>query len=324
MEYCKFVVDEKAYCVWGRNMEEQSRVFLDGIDPEYFSYLAEAHANSLEADQKQHGALAIRASYVQALETLFAFLGAALQAPYCVSAWLVKYSNSDLDSLVNKIRGWNPVCSSLGYGIISWERVSQLIHTHYILEDKEKEKQTKEEFGVLWSRFASDFTNDQVKREYNSIKHGFRTKPGGFFFAMGIEDEPGVPAPPERMRLLGKSDFGSSFFIPESITDSKDSKHHIRLKRCNLNWNPEDMLYGLKLVALSLNNIVNYLKIINGVPADQVQFYRLTDSTLYEEPWKRSNNMGINSMTWTEFQITEDDIEKFSKEEILSVYKNEK
>jgi hypothetical protein len=165
LQYCKFMVDEKPYCLWDWDLKERTISFLNGIDPDYFVYIAQTHTDALEGEQKQLAALAIRAAYAQALETLFAFLGAALQAPYCVPAWLVKYSNSDLDKLIGKIHQWRPIYSSFGYKVVSWEEISQLVHMHFVLEDKEKEQSIKQEFGSLWARLASDFTNDKANRE---------------------------------------------------------------------------------------------------------------------------------------------------------------
>jgi hypothetical protein len=143
---------------------------------------------------------------------------------------------------------------------------------------------------------------------------------GGFGFALGLENEPGVPPPAESMRLLGKSDFGSSFLIAENISEARTAKHHHRLMRHSLNWNPEDMSYGLHLIAISIHNIVSYLKIRNGISAEQVQFLWPTDEDLYHEPWKRSRSIGINRISWPEYQITEDQIEPYSKEDILSIF----
>ena len=51
-----------------------------------------------------------------------------------------------------------------------------------------------------------------ARAEYNSIKHGLRVNPGGSYIAVGAEQTPGVPAPPEAMRSMGGSPYGSTFF----------------------------------------------------------------------------------------------------------------
>jgi hypothetical protein len=39
-------------------------------------------------------------------------------------------------------------------------------------------------FSSLWKHFAEDFLRDGFSEEYNSIKHGFRLRIGGFSLAM--------------------------------------------------------------------------------------------------------------------------------------------
>jgi hypothetical protein len=321
LQHCMFVVDDKPYCLWDWELQERMLSFLDGIDPQYFTYLAEVHNEALEGEQKQYAALAIRTAYAQALETLFAFLGAALQAPYCVPAWLAKYSNQDLDKLIGKIQRSQPIYSIIGYQSISWRKISDMIHVNLVFEDKEKEQTIKQGFGDLWQHCAADFLSDLSDTEYNSIKHGFRVRSGGFYAALGLEEQPGVPALPENMRLFGRSDFGSSFLTPQSISNSKDDKHHIRLKRQRLNWNPEDMLYGLHLITMSLNNIISCLKVLNGIGAETVQFQSPQDAETFKEPWKRHQSMGFTGLSGPEYPIEEDGINKFPKSEILAAYK---
>jgi hypothetical protein len=324
LRYCMFVVDERPFCVWDWDLQARTLSFLDGIDPNYFIYLADVYTGSSDGEQQQYAALAIRTMYAQALETLFAFLGAALQAPLCVPAWLAKYQNAALDSLIGKIGHWKPVYSSLGYRALLWEEVSALIHTNLIFEDKAKEQTIKREFAGLWARLAGDFLSDKAGREYNSIKHGFRVRPGGFSLALGIEEQPGIPAPPKKMRLIGKSNFGSNFLIPETIGTKTTDKHHFRLKRYSLNWNPQDMLYGLRLIAMSLSNIIAYLKVTNGVDLEAVQFQWPIDAAIYQEPWARQRKMGVSGLGWFETDIPEDLIEKFTGDKIRSVYKDRK
>ena len=319
IQYCMFAVDETAYCLWDRDLQDRTISFLEDVDPEYFVYLANAHTKAEEGEE-QHSALAIRTAYAQALETLFAFLGATLQAPLCVPARLSKYQNKDLDKLIDKIRMRRPIYSSLGYKSLSWQAISEEIHTSLVLEDKEKERMIKHQFGRLWSQFASDFLDEDSGREYNSIKHGFRVKPGGYFSALGLEEQPGIPAPPEKMRTIGRSDFGSSFLVQENICENKNQKHHFQLKSRRINWSPQDMLYGLHFIALSLTNIIAYLKIQNGTGAEEVQFQWSGNEEEYHEPWKRRKTFGM-MIYLVDPPIKEDDIEKFTKEQILSVYK---
>lgn len=318
MQYSKFAVDEEPFCVWEWDLHERNLAFINSIDPTYFGYLASVHGQGLEtAEQKQHAALSLRTAYSHGLETLFALLFSAIQAPDCVIGWLHKYNVGDLRSLINKVQTWQPILSKLVIRPITWEAISNTIHIALSLEDTEKEAQVKAHFATAWRRFASDLADDKSGLEYNSIKHGFRATAGGFRAAIGIETTPGVPAPPERMHSLGGSDFGSSFFIPEKISDSK---LHFRVRRHSRNWKPENFIYGLHLISLSLQNILSFLKLINGVEAKTVKFSWPSDESHFEEPWRPV--AGVTSMGMDTGIITEH-ITPFSKDEILAIYKTD-
>ena len=100
----RFVVDETPYCLWDADIRQRNLDFLDSIDPGY-SNIADLHGQSLDGQEKQYAAAALRVAYSQGLETLFALLCAAIQAPDCVEGWLTKYQNSELESVVKKING---------------------------------------------------------------------------------------------------------------------------------------------------------------------------------------------------------------------------
>jgi hypothetical protein len=96
--------------------------------------------------------------------------------------------------------------------------------------DSDKNTLISKGFGRLWHRLADDFLDEKSTREYNNIKHGLRVQIGGSWLALGVENELGVPAPSENMRLMGSSVFGSSFYEPETLI----KPHHIRVKHQSL------------------------------------------------------------------------------------------
>ena len=76
-----------------------NRRFLEGIDADYWTYQAAAHADRLDAEereQRQRAAAALRVAYSQGVETLLALIGAFLQVPRYPLGWLVRYNNADL------------------------------------------------------------------------------------------------------------------------------------------------------------------------------------------------------------------------------------
>ena len=102
--YYKYVIDETPYCLWTGEKELLKR-FLKSIDPMYFEHIREVHEPMLNSEEKtkHYAAIAIRTAYYQGLETFFALLCSALQAPHCTVGWMLKYKNEELRNLVQKI-----------------------------------------------------------------------------------------------------------------------------------------------------------------------------------------------------------------------------
>lgn len=201
---------------------------------------------------------------------------------------------------------------------VTFEQLSGLINC-LSLRNEEKIERLKGSFSTLWYRFASDFLDGNLIAEYNSIKHGFRINPGGFKLMVGPESSPGVAAPADRMTSLGGSDFGSSFFLSEGIgvEEGRRNTTHFRLKANSLNWDPEGMAAGLRLISISLNNILAFLKLLNGL-SENVTLRYPCDEAYFEIPWSSSQSgrsIGINPI------VREEDIVRFSDEDILKVYK---
>jgi hypothetical protein len=323
IQYRFFIVGERPLCVWGLDIKSDALEFLDNLDATYFEYIANSHIQNITEDkpyekESQFAALAIRMAYSQALETLFALLCAAIQAPYCIHAWIDNYQSQELYTLVRKIHNWEPVETMLSVKRVTWQTISETIFESLVLEDKEKETEIKQDFENLWSRFASQFLDNNFSLEYNSIKHGLRVRPGGFYFAIGMEEKAGVAASKEKMQMLGKSDFGSYFLASKRISESNQ---HIEMRRYHRNWSPEDLFWGLHLISLSITNIKSALRIINGVPASDVKFTWAIDRNSYQEPWNRATQIGVTSVSGFQIDIKPDFITNFSKEEILARYR---
>jgi hypothetical protein len=314
----RFAVNENPYCFWSLDPIGQDLEFLNKIDPRYFEHMADLHGEALDGDQKQYAAAAIRITYSQGLETLFAFLCAVAQAPDCVIGWFLRYQNRDLSDVVRKISNREPIYTKLRCKVVTWNVIAEVVLSNLKTGDGEKDKAICNNFARLWRRFASDFLDRHHELEYNSIKHGLRARLGGFYLALGAEDTPGVAAPPEKMRMVGSSEFGSSFFFPERLHDGRN----FAVSHQALNWNPENFLYALKLISISIGNVISFLKVYHGVPATDLNFAWLTDDATYNEPWSRSSG-GITSMGLTS-PITEQAITPLTRDEILAVYTEDK
>src|SRR5215217_3441839 len=222
LPHIRFAVNETPYCFWELDVHGKNLEFIDKIDSKYFEHIADMHAELLEGDQKQYAAATLRIAYSQGLETLFALLCAVVQAPDCVIGWFLKYRNSELFDLVRKISEGQVIYSKLRCHQVNWRTIADLVFSRFSTGNIEADERIRANFARLWSHFASDFLNENFDREYNSIKHGSRAKMGGFYFALGLEDVPGVPAPPERMQAMANSVFGSSFFVPDRLHDNRN------------------------------------------------------------------------------------------------------
>lgn len=316
MQYSKFVVDETPWCAWDWDLKKQNLNFIEGVDPTYFEYLAQVYVNSPDADKEHKAALALRTAYSHGIETFFSFLFAALQAPDCVIGWVHKYQISDLKSLIEKVNHRQHIYTKVYIDPITWKNITNALLV-FSLDDKDKEKRIKQKFAIAWQKLADDFLASHFIPEYNSIKHGFRARPGGIQVAFGTENEPGIPAPPENMRLWGKSEFGSTFFTVEILDNSK---RNFRLLRHSRGWQLENFYYGLHFISLSLQNILSFLKVGNGIDSSTVEFVWPSPESLFDEPWKKHPSLSGISMNNV---ITVEHISPFTVDEILSIYKVE-
>lgn len=152
--------------------------------------------------------------------------------------------------------------------------------------------------------------------EYNSFKHGFRFALGGFELAFGKEENPGVQAPPEKMHSIGRNELGTSFLVAEKIEGAPNEKPdcHFTTNKYSLNWDPENMSYGLLLISMSINNVLSYLKIFNGTSPSVCLFERPQNLDDFYRPWK--NAVGVRECSINPI-INEYEIKRYTKQEIL-------
>ena len=314
MEVLKFVIDETPFACWDWELHKKNLEFLEGIDSEYFRYIVDCNIDKLEGDLKHQAATSLRLAYSHGLETLFALLCSAAQAPQCSVGWVLNYRNIDLINLVKKISKQEPIYTRFKEPPITWNVLANHIHANLGYE-KEKKEWIQEGFGQAWSWFASEFTDDNFTLEYNGIKHGLRVRPGGFYLAVGHEDTPGVPAPPEKMMSLGGSTYGSSYFVKEHVVSA--NKINFRPRRHARNWSPQNLANGLILISMSINNVVSWLGIVNGVRPDKCKFVNPSSRQEFEAPWEET--VGVTHTSF-DLVIKEEQLSPFSKEDILKSY----
>ncbi len=294
MQSSVFVVNKEPYCIWELDVAERNREFLSGIDPEYFSYLADIHLN---ADDEKRAALALRSAFHHALETLFSLIGAYVQAPDCAYAWVEKCRNKELREFVADVSSHrNSLFTKLNIDNMTWREISRSVFSGY-LPNTEKNERTVNLFAELWCKLAGEFLNDAHIDEYNSIKHGFRVRSGGFSLAIGLEHEYGVSPPEDEMKCLGYSEHGTTIIKLEKIGSNKGERSY-RSKRHSLNWRIEKTALLLQLASMSINNITSALKISNGIEASICKFTRPLEDDDFATPWRYSTGVTASNLDY--------------------------
>ena len=316
MQRVPFVVDETPYVFWDWNLQDKNLEFLRGIDGEYFRYIAESNANHLDDAEKQHfAALNLRIAYSHGLETLFALLGALVQAPHCPMGWVLSYRNHELHSFVRKITAQANVKTMLVSTPVTWHSLALVANQH--ASSGETARRLAKGFGDAWSRFANDFVRDEISSEYNSIKHGLRVRLGGFGIHAGIEKTPGVQANPEDMHCIGQSVFGSTFYSKERIGGAGINwrpRHHAR------NWSPGNMYSAVALLGISVQHVANRLRIQMGEDPGSCKYFLLPDDA-FGHPWMERVHVTDASF---DVPLSEEDVDMADKQTVLEHYRRTK
>jgi hypothetical protein len=279
----QFIVDETPHAFWDDDLEAKNHAFLRGIDPGYFTHIAAVHAPYVESDdreERQRAAAAIRLAHSQALETFCALLATAVQAPSFALGWMLRYENRDLQAVIGKLHRGERVYSMLP-GDTTWESLSTAVH-RFQLGDAARERELTQGFARLWSRFAAQFLNWGRTQEYNSLKHGMRARLGGFKLSFGTERVPGEPPPPGAMTPPSGSLFGSAFFTAERVVPKQ---RDWALTERFRNWEPDDLRAGVELLAISISNVVTFLRGTSG-DTSETPVLRYPDNTEdFDAPW---------------------------------------
>lgn len=259
------------------------------------------HAIQIETEHGQQAATALRTTYEHALEIFISLLGAAIQAPDCVFGWLSRYKPGDLRLIVRGIMGSKSLHVRLP-GQLTWQSLSSIVHRSLVLIDKTKEAEIKTRFASFWECLARNYLDNDQGKEYNCIKHGLRIQPGGFRLAFGLQERPGVPAPKERMQQIGGSKFGSTTLILERIGKNKLD---YRVREYSRNWDLASFVGHVRIISMSINNVISFLRICNGQEPAKLQFFWPEDLADFD---KISESECVVNTLSVSTNISEDDI----------------
>jgi hypothetical protein len=289
--------------MWGTDTGRLNREFLDNTNPEFFNYFAKGQTDALAGDERQLAALMLRLAYAHALETLFALLGAAIQAPHCPIGWLMQYQSKQLFSLIRKLVAEQPVLWTKPHAA-NWLSISREIH-RFELPDSAKSDRIKQWFANTWARLAADFVDQAASDEYNSIKHGFRAAPGGSYFRLAA---PGESEP----FFESRAEFGTKFFAREWL----DRPVNFHLQYAQRSWSPVALSARIEIIVVCIGNLLSYLR----------SEHKLTATVRYKWPeeneglalaWK-SEGLLVTMKSGSDIRLA--DIEPKSAAEILSLY----
>ncbi len=217
------------------------------------------------------------------VETLVMLLGAYIQAPSAVHAYFLKSKTEDAVQMAQfLLREQCPKYHRLEGAPFSLINLLSGIHhcagwqQHDIIVER---------FANALRKMLSDYVDESHRREYNSIKHGLRASHGRFGLAVGLEEVPGIPAPPEAMQMIGSSRDASFFQVarPLSNATKQQSKINFMTEHVSVSWSFEKVLIELQVLSLMLHNTVSALRIFGGAQAGSVTFNKVADD---EEFWE--------------------------------------
>lgn len=306
-----FAVNDEPFCLWEVDIPSQVESFLNGADVDFFEYALHTHLN---ADDEKRAIVAIRISLHHALETLFSFLGAYVQAPRCPHAWIAKCSNSGLRQFTRRVSESD---SSLPHRLklesVSWHAIAKNVFIAY-KPGTEMQARVTDCFANLWNRLTGEFNNQDYINEYNALKHGFRARQGGFQLQMGLHDEHGNPPNTSEMTTIGESEYGATFLRVEHANADRNSCHLIS-SQTSINWSIEKTVLIHQLVQFSIQNVLSALKIINDLPKSTWKYMVPTEDSDFTKPWEKDS--GVMSFTIRQ-PVDGMDLPKVDKEELLT------
>jgi hypothetical protein len=255
-----FLVDGKPYYLWDFDVTKCNASFINSFQTDYFRYVADTHSSMLDGENSHFAATALRQAYSQGLETLFALIASALQAPDCVLGWMTKYSNNDLESVVTKILENQPLQNRWGFKSVTWKVVAEHIFSEFKNHDSYTEQVTG--FSKIWEDFAVEYVKVLFKDEYNSLKHGFRVSLGETRIWVGeININESIEENKNRMYSLKGDGYGALHFKINKIMNT--DKVNLNLSRSMVNWNVKSYRDDLYVISASICNIISWLKLRN-------------------------------------------------------------
>jgi hypothetical protein len=268
LESVRFAVLERPICVWDPHLAALNQRFLAGLDPDFFLHHCPS-AGPPENDQRTalRDAITLRIAFGMGLESLFALLGATIQAPDCIFGWLSQYRNDELVELVRRINTAQPVLALSPFKPATWENVARVLLLPVATKSAERHAQIAARFASAWQIFAATFIDPQRSMEYNSLKHSFRVNPAGFNVEITHED----------VTLLKSSEhLGHTFPF---VKKNEGRRSDFSVSTATFALTPSVYSAALKVISCSLSNAVAFCRMRSGDDPAQLTVRMPDDAT---------------------------------------------
>lgn len=282
MSHYPFCVIERPYMLWGDDIARDNVDFLEHVDAEFYWRAAHqligqpskngAAEGDDDQERKDISSLA-RLLWHHGAETLVMMLGAYMQAAGGVHGYFLKSRTEDAINIALTLRReQRPKYHRLTGEQFSLINLLNGIHLCASWPDRDDRVRR---FATALGNILRDFTDEKHRWEYNSIKHGLRAFHGRFAIAFGIQEAPGIPAPPEAMELVGSSRDASFFNVALPLRNAtrQASKINFKIENVSVAWSLEKVLAELQLLSILIHNCVSALRIAAGAEAGSLVFH---------------------------------------------------
>jgi len=326
----RFCVIDRPFVVWSDDIERDNKRFLESVDSFFYiravREFIETHGGAgsesegdEDQDRKDVSSLA-RMLWHHGAETLVMLLGAYIQAPDAVHAYVLKCRTEDATNIARSLlRQKQPTYNRINdvpFTILNLLRGIHLCAGWADFED------TIGKFERVLRRILLKLADEKHRWEYNSIKHGLRATHGRFALAFGIEETPGVPAPPEKMEMIGYSRDASFFDVAKPLRNATKaaSKVNFRIEKVAVTWSLEKVFCELQILSLLLNNTVSALRIAAGAQKGSVAFKRPADAEMW---WDYYFSLHVGSVPTASMSIVLDarDLKLPGAKDVLASYR---